>query len=66
MKLEVFGWSFELAPIELVKNAQQRVERHLTEEQREELRTKMKEERRRGGRPKGLAYWSAPDPIIKE
>lgn len=64
--LAVGGVSFDLAPIELIKNAQQQVERHMTEEQRKKLRDELKAERKRRGRPKNLAYWSAPDPIVKE
>ena len=59
VKLEAFGWSFELAPAELIKNAQQQVERHMSDEQREELRIKLRESRNRRGRPAGMDYWSS-------
>ena len=60
-KLDAGGFSFELAPVEIAKHAQERVERHLTDKEREALREKLIESRRRKGRPKNLEYWSSPD-----
>jgi len=65
-KLEAGGFAFELAPVEIAKHARKQVESHMTDREREEVRKRILEERKRRGRPKNLEYWSSPDPINRE